>query len=164
MALEIASAGAYIAYCVETTAGTRPTQGYTKINNVKTIGELDAQPATYDVTDLSDLEFKRYIPGLKDIGGDVPLTANLTEAFMTAWSTLVSAAETGASTNKATWFEVVIPKLTKSFYFQGIPVDLGLSEIATDTALETTAHITPNKIVGWETKSTNPSGATGSTT
>ena len=83
MALEIASAGCSIRYCVETTAGTRPTTGYTPINNVKTIGALDAQPSTYDVTDLSDLEFKRAIPGLKDIGGDVPLTANLTAAFMT---------------------------------------------------------------------------------
>ena len=55
MALEIASAGAYIQYAVETTAGTKPTTGLTQIPGVKTIGALDAEPATYDVTDLSDL-------------------------------------------------------------------------------------------------------------
>ena len=153
MALEIASAGSYIQYVVEQTAGTRPTTGYTKINNVKTIGALDAEPATYDVTDLSDMEFKRYIPGLKDIGGDVPITANLTQAFVTAWDTLVTAAETAAAAGKSTWFEVVVPKLNESFYFRGVPSALGLTEIATDTALETTAHITPNEIVGWATKS-----------
>ena len=156
MALEIASAGCSIRYCVETTAGTRPTTGYTPINNVKTIGALDAQPSTYDVTDLSDLEFKRAIPGLKDIGGDVPLTANLTAAFMTAWAALVPAAGTAAASGKAVWFEVVIPKLTDSFFFSGTPVALGLNEIATDSALETTAHITPDKITGWSTKSTTP--------
>lgn len=160
MALELASAGCYIGYCVESTAGTKPSSGFTKIGNVKTIGALDAEPATYDVTDLSDLEFKRFIPGLKDIGGDVPLTANLTQAFVTAWSTLVSAAETGAASSKSTWFEVVVPSLTQSFYFRGVPVPLGLSEIATDSALETTAHIVPNKIDGWSTKSTSPVGGT----
>ena len=159
MALEIASAGAYIQYGVETTAGTKPTT-LTKINNVKTIGALDAEPATYDVTDLSDMEFKRAIPGLKDIGGDVPLTCNLTDAFLTAWATVVSAASTGAASGLATWFEVVIPKLSKSFWFVGIPVALGLNEIATDSALECTAHITPNKIDGWGTKSTSAQGST----
>ena len=154
MALEIASAGAKIQYAVEATAGTRPTTGYTQIPNVKTIGALDAEPATYDVTDLSDMEFKRYIPGLKDIGGDVPLTTNTTQAFMDAWSALVTAANTAAETGKSTWFEVVIPKLTKSFYFRGVPTPLGLSEITVDSALETTAHVTPNQILGWETKST----------
>ena len=154
MALEIASAGAKIQYAVESTAGTRPTSGYTQIPNVKTIGALDAEPATYDVTDLSDMEFKRYIPGLKDIGGDVPLTTNTTQAFMDAWATLVDAAETAAEASKSTWFEVVIPKLTKSFFFRGVPTPLGLSEIAVDSALETTAHVTPNQILGWETKST----------
>lgn len=77
MALELSSAGAYIMYAVETNAGTKPASFTNVISNVKTIGALDADPATYDVTDLSDMEFKRSIPGLKDIGGDVPLTANL---------------------------------------------------------------------------------------
>jgi len=153
MALEIASAGAKIQWAVEATAGTRPTTGYTNIENVKTIGALDAEPATYDVTDLSDLEFKRYIPGLKDIGGDVPLTFNLTQALVTAWASLVTAADAAAADGKSTWFEVVIPKLNESFYFKGVPSPLGLSEIATDSALEQTAHITPNEIVGWATKS-----------
>lgn len=153
MALEIASAGAKIQYAVEATAGTRPTTGYTNIENVKTIGALDSEPASYDVTDLSDMEFKRYIPGLKDIGGDVPLTFNLTQTLITAWAALVTAADTAAAAGKSTWFEVVIPKLNESFYFKGVPSPLGLSEIATDSAIEITAHVTPNEIVGWATKS-----------
>ena len=154
MALEIASAGAKIQYAVEATAGTRPTTGYTNIQNVKTIGALDSEPASYDVTDLSDMEFKRYIPGLKDIGGDVPLTFNLTQALITAWAALVTAADEAAAAGKSTWFEVVIPKLNESFYFKGVPSPLGLSEIATDSAIEITAHVTPNEIVGWAAKST----------
>lgn len=154
MALEIASAGAKIQYCVETTAGTRPTTGYTVIPNVKTIGALDAEPGTYDVTDLSDMEFKRYIPGLKDVGGDVPLTFNLTQALITAWAALVSAADAGSDDGKSTWFEVVVPKLNESFYFKGVPSPLGLDEIATDSAIEMTGHVTPNQIDGWAAKST----------
>ena len=154
MALEIASAGASIQYAAETTAGTRPTTGYAQITNVKTIGSLDAEPATYDVTDLSDQEFKRYIPGLKDIGGDVPLTVNLTQAFLTLWKNVCTAAKTAADDGKSVWFAVVIPKLNEAFYFKGMPVDMGLNEIDTDSALEGTAHITPNEIVGWAAKPT----------
>ena len=153
MALEIASAGASINYAVEETAGTRPTTGYTRIPNVKSIGSLDAEPNTYDVTDLSDLEFKRFIPGLKDIGGDVPLGVNLTQAFLTAWATLVSAADTAAEAGKSMWFEVKIPKLAQSFFFRGVPIAMGLGEITTDSAIENTAHVTPNEIVGWATAS-----------
>lgn len=154
MALEIASAGASIQYAAETTAGTRPTTGYTGISNVKTIGALDAEPSTYEVTDLSDMEFKRYIPGLKDVGGDVPLTVNLTQAFLTAWKALCTAASTAANDGKSIWFVVVIPKLNEAFYFKGMPVDMGLNEIDTGSALEGTAHITPNEIVGWAAKPT----------
>lgn len=164
MALELASAGCTLGYAVEASSGTRPTTGYTVLQNIKSIGALDSEPATYDVTDLSDLEFKRYIPGLKDIGGDVPVGFNLTQAFIDQWATLVSAADTGAASQLSTWFEVKIPKITKSFYFRGVPTPLGLSEINTDSALEGTAHITPNEILGWETKSTSAQGATGATT
>lgn len=152
MALEIASAGAKIQWAVETTAGTKPSTGFTAIPNVKSIGALDTEPATYDVTDLSDLEFKRYIPGLKDIGGDVPLTFNLTQALLTAWAAMVTAANTAAAAGKSTWYEVVIPNLNESFFFKGIPSPLGLGEVPTDAALEITGHVTPNQIVGWDTK------------
>ena len=96
MALEISTAGVALKYAVETTAGTRPTTGYTAIPNIKETPDFNPEPSTLEVTDLSDLVWKRYIAGLKDPGGALSFTANLTSAFKTAWETLVSAAEAAA--------------------------------------------------------------------
>ena len=148
MANELSTAGITIGYCVETTAGTKPTTGFTTIPNVKSIAEFNPEPATLEVTDLSDTEWKRYIPGLKDIGGAIALTVNMTKAFLTAWASAVSAATTGAATNKATWWQVTVSGIGV-FEFAGLPSDAGLPGIETDSVFEGDVYIVPNDIDGW---------------
>lgn len=80
-------------------------------------------------------------------------TANLTAAFKTAWETLVSAYTTGAASGYATWFEVKVPNFY-SFYFSGIPSELGMAAMNVDAVLEDNVYITPNSIHGWDTSST----------
>lgn len=155
MALELSTAGILVKYAVETTSGTRPTTGYTTLPNIKAIPDLNPEPSSLDVTDLSDIEWKRYIPGLKDPGGSVAFTANNTEEFITAWAKLVSAAETGKESEFATWFEIFVPGLTNSFYFAGMPSDLGLSAAEVDSVLSIEAYVAPNQIAGWAAKSTD---------
>ena len=153
MALEISTAGISLKYAVETTAGTRPTTGYTAIPNIKETPDFNPEPSTLEVTDLSDLVWKRYIAGLKDPGGAISFTANLTAAFKTAWETLVSAYTTAIASSKATWFEIKVPNIG-SFYFSGIPSELGINGMSVDAVAESTVHITPNQIEGWDTSST----------
>ena len=93
------------------------------------------------------------IAGLKDPGGALSFTANLTSAFKTAWETLVSAYETGIASSKATWFEINVPTVG-SFYFAGIPSELGINGMSVDAVAEVSVYITPNKIHGWDTAST----------
>lgn len=147
MANEISTAGISIGYAVETTAGTKPS-AFTDIPNVKTIGEFNPEPSTLEVTDLSDTEWKRYIPGLKDPGGAIALTVNMTKAFLTAWAALVSAAETGLASDKATWFQVEVDNVGV-FEFAGMPSDAGLPGIETDSVFEGDVYIVPNQIDGW---------------
>ena len=149
MANEISTAGFSIGYATEATAGSRPTSGYVLIPNIKTIGEFNPEPSTYDVTDLSDTEWKRFIPGLKDVGGAVALTANFTEAFLTAWGSCVSASDTARAANKSTWFMVTVPNWTKKFYFAGMPTAAGMPQVETDSVFEGDVYVTPNKIDGW---------------
>lgn len=153
MANEFSTAGCQVKYCVESTAGTRPTVNYTVIPNIKSTPDYNPAPNTLQVTDLSDTKWHRYIPALKDVGGASALTANLTSAFQTAWETLVSAAETAFESGKATWFEIVIPNFD-SFYFSGMPSDLGLSALEVDQVFEVDAYIVPNQIHGFDTAST----------
>lgn len=151
---ELSTAGALVKYAVEQTAGTRPTTGYTAIPNIKSIPDLNPEPSSLEVTDLSDTEYKRYIPGLKDPGGALSFGANNTDKFQTDWDALVTAAETAKASDKATWFEIWIPGLAKSFFFAGVPSPLGLAAMDVDAVLEINAYVAPNKIAGWAVKST----------
>lgn len=153
MDLEISTAGISLKYAVETTAGTRPTTGYTAIPNIKETPDFNPEPSTLEVTDLSDLVWKRYIAGLKDPGGALRFTANLTSGFKTAWETMVTAYATGIASSKATWFEINVPTVG-SFYFSGVPSTLGINGMSVDAVAEVSVYITPNKIHGWDTAST----------
>lgn len=155
MAIELSSAGVSLQYAVEETAGTRPTSGYTTIKGIKAIPDFNPEPSSLETTDLSQLEWKTYIPGLKDPGGALAFTANLTEDFRTDWKTLSDAYDTAAETNKKIWFAVVIPGLKDSFFFAGEPSPLGMSAIEVDSVLEIDAYITPTQFEGWATKPTN---------
>ena len=150
---EMSTAGVTLKYAVEQTAGTRPVVNFTVIPCIKSIPDFNPEPATLEVTDLSDKVWKRYIKGLKDIGGALGFDANLTDEFKTAWETLVSAAETAKASSKATWFEVAIPNFD-SFYFAGEPSELGMSAMNVDEVMEITAYIAPEAIHGWDDAST----------
>lgn len=152
MALEFSSAGITLKYCVETTKGTRPTSGYTVIPNIKSIPDFNAEPSLLDVTDLSDTVWKRAIPGLKDVGGALAFTANMTASLKTAWGSLVSSATTAKASDKSTWFEVAIPNFD-SFFFTGMPSELGMKGMDVDSVVEADCYVTPNSILGWQTKS-----------
>lgn len=152
MALEFNTIGVKIGYCVETTAGTRPTSSYTNVPDIKEIPEINMSPSNLDVTNLVD-QYKRYIPGVKDAGNDVALTANLTANLKTVWTALVSAAESAWTSGKATWFEIKIPNFD-SFYFAGMPSEMGVSSMGVDAVVEAQLHIIPNQIAGWAAAST----------
>lgn len=152
MALEFNTIGVTVKYCVETTIGTRPTSGYTKIPNIKGTPAIDMNPAKIQCTDLED-EYHRYVDGVKDVGDDFPFTANLTSALRTAWEALVSAAATARAAGKAVWFEINIPNFG-SFFFAGFPQELGVNEMGVDSVIESTLHVVPNQIAGWANAST----------
>lgn len=135
-------------YCVESTAGTRPTSGYTQVVGIKEIPDIGAETSAIDVTPLEETDFRQYVSGLKDTSGSIAFTANNTDAFQTAWATAVSAyaALTG---DKAMWWCVYHPGLTKSFFFAGEPVSLGLSGASVNEALNATATVVCEKVEGW---------------
>ena len=106
-----------------------------------------------EVTDLEETDIHRYIAGLRDLGDSLSFTANLTSDLITAWATAKSAADTGWASGKSTWWEIKIPNLGKSFYFAGLPQDLGLSALDVNSALETNCVISPTGFHGFDTAS-----------
>lgn len=60
MALEFNTIGVKVKYCVETTAGSRPTASYTEIPDIKATPAFDFNPAKIQVTNLTD-QYHRYV-------------------------------------------------------------------------------------------------------
>ena len=155
MGVAINTAGVTFGYCVEETAKTRPTAGYTIIPDIKEIPEMNPEPETLETTVLSATEYKTYIEGLKDLGGALSFLANYTTELEEVWAELVSAYKTAIDAGKATWFEVKHPKLEKSVFFTGQPSAMGLPAMAVGNVLETNLYITPTNAPAWEAKSTD---------
>lgn len=154
MSQRYSTAGMYLAYCTETTAGTRPTTGYVQIPEIKSMPSFNPAPDTIDSTTLLETEYRTYVEGLKDLGGALEYGANLTADLITAWEACNSAHDTAAADGKATWFAVVHPKLEKAVFFQGDPSPLGLNEASVGSMAETTLYVTPNSAPEWQTKPT----------
>lgn len=158
MALEFNTAGFALKYAVEASVGAgRPTTGYTNIEGVVSLSEMNSAPTAIDITPLAELKKHRYIPGLSDDGGVFTVRANGTTAFNTAWSTLVTAAETAQAAGKRTFFEIVFPTssgYSDSYYFEGLPVTLGFFGAEVDTAYQGDCYIITNEILGFAAKST----------
>ena len=152
MALEFNTIGVKLKWKSEASAGTRPTSGYTQIPDIKNTPSIDINPSKIEVTNLED-EYRRYVDGVKDVGDSFDFTANLTADMKTKWNSCVSAAKEAWASGKATWFEISIPNFD-SFYFAGIPSPLGVNEMGVDSVAESTLHIVPNQIHGWDSAST----------
>ena len=152
MALEFNTIGVKLGYAVEATAGSRPTSGYVNIPDIKTVPGVDLTPSKLEVTNLVD-KYRRYITGVLDAGDDINVTANLTASLKSVWATLVSSAASAWASQKSTWFEISIPGFD-SFFFAGIPTEMGFNEMGVDAVAEASLHIIPNQIAGWAVKST----------
>ena len=142
-AIDLSTAGIHLLYAIETTAGTRPTTGYTDLPSVKSTPSLNPAPEALDATTLNELTYKKYVEGLKDLGGSLEFTFNLTQALIDAWDELITAFEEAKVTGKQGWFLINIPGLTEGFYFRGKPSDKGLPPTEVNSVLETTMYIIP---------------------
>lgn len=145
MAINLSTAGIHLYYAVEEIAGTRPTakSAYKDLEGVKSIPSLNPAPETLETTTLNETEYKTYVDGLKDLGGALEFTFNLTQSLVTMWGELVEAYEAAKEAGKATWFFIDIPGLTEGLYFTGNPSSMGIPEASVSAVLEITNYITP---------------------
>lgn len=153
MAVNLSTLGVQLHYAVESSAGTRPTTGYTRIYGIKSTPSLNPAPEAIETTTLDELEYKTYVDGLKDLGGALEFTFNLTEELIGKWDALMDAYEAAKAQNLNTWFAIVVPGLSEAFYFPGNPSAMGLPETSVNTVLEITNYITP---VGAPVKAAKP--------
>ena len=152
-AINLSTLGITLHYAVETEVEQRPTKGYKEIKGPKTTPSLNPSPETLETTTLNEKEYKTYIDGLKDLGGALEFTFNLTQELVTSWDALMTDYTAGIATGKRTWFCIDIPGLEEAFYFPGNPSEMGLPETSVNSVLEITNYITP---VGAPEKAARP--------
>lgn len=116
----VSALGVKFGYAVETTAGTRPTAGYTWVERCNSIGAYAATEQPIDSSALEDY-MTRYIPGRVDGGGTQSITFNRTNDTITALTTMIAAYETAKAADKGFWWTIWSPDLDKAEFLKGAP-------------------------------------------
>lgn len=159
MANAVSTAGMLVKYAVESSAGTRPTTGYTTIRGVKAIPALWNEPNMLQSTPLSATKNHTYIEGLGDNGGAIALTVNDEALFRSDWAACITAFE-NLTGGKQMWFEIAYQEGSglDSFYFPAQPLELGFGGAEVDSVLENNANLAPQGDYLFATASANISG------
>ena len=155
----VSTAGMFVRWAVEQSAGTRPTTGYTTIPGCKAIPAIFNDPNLLQSTPLDATKNHTYIAGLNDSGGSIAITVNDFPTFRTSWDAAITA-YAGLTGDKKMWFEIAYPSGSDldSFYFPGEPLALGFGGADVDSVLETNANIAPQGDYLFAAASTNISG------
>ena len=149
MALEFSTAGIRLKVAHESSAGSKPSSGWTEIPDVVSISEINDEPNMLDVTNLSDLVWTRQIPGLRSSSGALSVTVNGTQDFKNKWTTMCTSASTAYASGKATWFEITVPGYSSAYFITGIPSELGFFGADVDEVYRGDVYIAKNTIEGW---------------
>lgn len=162
MAGEVSAQGIKIKYCVEATAGTRPTSGYAEkatgatlniADYVTGISGLGAEYDMLDITPLSELVRHRFIKSLMNNDGNLSLNANINPTSRADWTKIVDE-YTALTGGKSIWWEFTLPGDTMSAYFRGEPCPVAFPDVEAASAVQGTLQIIENEYGGWAAKST----------
>lgn len=137
----LTSIGLVVAVAVETTAGTRPVTNYYKVPGVTDLPDLDFDPDTIETTSYDNLDYKSYLPGLKDTGGIVSLEANYTEYGVGMWDDMAADIEADTTGIKA-WILVSIEGTTTKWFIPAKLVETGVPTAPVNDKVSTTYKFT----------------------
>ena len=103
-----------LGYAVETTAGTRPTSGYTWLERCNSIDAISLDTEQIDASALED-SVSKYVAGRQDTGGTWNISFNCTSEVLTLLTAMITA-YTGLTGGKRLWLEVWSPKRTNGYF------------------------------------------------
>jgi hypothetical protein len=147
MANELSTAGIKFWYLISDIADEPPlAAAWNLLGGVKATPDYDSSPNMLQVTDLSDTNYHRYIPGLRALNEPWELSANLTQANIDNWNSIISQFE-NRSPNQVCWFTFSVPGISVAPYLYGIPYAIGVPAMEVDSVLEVSFKIVPNKIL-----------------
>lgn len=149
-AVDLSTAGIRVGFAHESSSGSKPS-AFTNLPNPKSIPDMNPEPNALDITSLNDTEWKRYMEGLKDMGGALGITFGMSQEFYTTWQNMCETAETNKATGKRVWFVFYVPGLADSFFMTVDPSRMGMPAAEVDSVLDVTVNVLPTGEIGWAT-------------
>lgn len=149
----VSTLGVTLSYGVEATVGTKP-ETFTLLPRVNAISGIELDVETIDASALEDYQ-ERSISGRQSTGGDWSVTFNLTTETEAIIETMLEAAATATAANKRTWFQVISPNLTKSFFVVAQPgTKIPMPDFSQNELLTVDVTLTIDEYIGMDTKVT----------
>ena len=157
MAINLTSIGVKVGWAVEAEVNTPPT-AFKHIPQITEIPDMDAEPEALETTSLDNLDFRTYTKGLKDIGGSLAFTANLTQELLDMWngkstpdgSSVMESYEDAEEAGKRMFLAVQIPGLDRSVVFSCEPSPIGLMGMGVNEVIDCTIYVTPTGEPEWK--------------
>jgi len=137
----LTSIGLKVAIAIETTAGTRPTSNYYPIPGVTDLPDLDFAPDTIETTSFDNTEYKSYLPGLKDTGGNISFGANYTDYGFQMWNDIVDTLEAD-TTGKIAWILISVEGTDQKWFIPIKPVECGIPSTTVNDKLSINYNFT----------------------
>lgn len=124
-------------YYGESTDGVAKPATWTEIPDVISIPAMGGEPNMLDCTPLSETNQKQYIPGLKDPGGAMAYSVNMTPEMLAA----TDLASVAPEAPKKMAFAVEFPKPLDCYYWYfGVGVEVTPGETEVDGVLQSTFY------------------------
>lgn len=158
VAIDLSTAGIRVGYAFEETSGVRPESGFVNLPNPKSIPDMNPQPNALDITSLNDTEWKRYMEGLKDMGGALGLTFGMSEQFFELWEDICDTDDANKASALRTWLVFYVPGLENSFFMPVDPARIGMPAAEVDAVLDVTVNVLPIGAPVWD-DAVNPTDA-----
>lgn len=153
MPIECTTVGMKFAYCVETTAGTRPTADYTVLDGIVSVGAITITQNPLQVVLPAEKKY-RYLKGKDDISGEVDVVMYNEDSYLTGWENMRTAAETARASGKSTWFVFLPDGNHKAFAFTASPGVLGSGGLSDNMIYEVNTSLTVEDVGGYIEKPT----------
>ncbi len=149
----LSTVGILFGYANATSLTTIPST-FKKLDRVNS---AEGVTISYDQIDASALEdmVERNISGRQSTGGDWSFDFNLTSETEPIYKAMLEAAQTGLAANKRTWFQIIIPNLTKAFFVVAQPgTKIPMPDFSQNELLTVDVTLTVDEYIGMDTKVT----------
>ena len=149
----LSTLGVTVGYGIEASAGVKPST-FTQIEECSNIAGVALSTESIDASALEDY-ITQYVEGRADTGGTWDLEFRLDpDKSMSQIEAMYTASNTAKASGLRTWWEVIVPGLTKAFFVVAAcgSSEIPMPEMGQNDALTITLSLVINEYKGLDTK------------